>query len=371
MGEVMTVRGPIEAADLGFTSMHEHLHCDASFYMDLYRDAVEPWDPARFPPPPDAPVTIENLAFLRHMGFVSSHDDWDLTDEELMAAETADYATAGGGAMLEVSAPGIRGDVRAMRRISELTGVHVVASTGLYAAASWPQRFHDMTVDQLTSYMIEEVEVGIDGTDVRAGHIKTACNVFDDAEQRALRAGAAAARATGVSMTVHHGLDVDEETSRAMVDVLLDAGADPERTILCHMQGFVGTSDIDELVHDPTAWMPRFDHLMALADRGFVLSIDTFGMLWDMEPLGHRGGDDARKLAAIAALCEAGHAERVVVGCDVFLKTMTRRYGSDGFARLLSYVAPMLERVGVAAADVRAITHGNPARLLEKVGSGS
>jgi len=369
MGEVMTVRGVIAAAELGFTSMHEHLHCNATFYMDLYRDEVEPWDPARFPPPPDAPVAIENLAFLTHMGFVSCADDWDLTDEELMTAETADYAAAAGGAIVDVTPPGIGRNVDALRRISERTGVHVIASTGLYAAASWPTRFRAMSVEELAEHMIDEIDTGIDGTGIRAGHIKTACNVFDDAEERAVRAGAIASQATGIAMTVHHGIDIDEERSRAMVDAILDAGADPTRVVLCHMQGFLGTTDIATLVRDPAAWPPRCDYLLELADRGFALSIDTFGMRWDMEPLGHRGGDDVRKLAGIVALCEAGHAERVVVGCDVFLKTMTRRYGSDGFARLLNYVVPMLRRVGLPDEQIDAITRGNPARLLAREAS--
>ena len=366
MREVLTVRGPVDASTLGFTSMHEHLHCDGSFYMDQYRDLVEPWPPAAFPCPPDAPVAMEHLGFLHHLGSVSCRDDWDFTDEELVAAEVTDFAAMGGSTILEVSAPGIRGDVLAMRRISERTGVHVVASTGLYVAASWPDRFHEMSVDELAAYMVAEIEEGIDGTDVRAGHIKTACNVFDDAERRALRAGALAARATGVSMTVHHGVEIDEKTSRGMVGELLDAGADPERTILCHMQGLTVTTDIATLVRDPEAWKPRHDYLLELAGRGFVLSIDTFGMPTDFEPLGHRGENDIERLAAVVALSDAGHAERVVVGCDVFLKTMTRRYGGDGYVRLLSFVAPMLEGVGVPFAAIRAITHDNPARLLAR-----
>ena len=75
MAEALTVRGPVDVAELGFTSMHEHLHCDASFYMDLYRASVEPWPPERFPCPPDAPVTIEHLAFLRRGGFLSCRED--------------------------------------------------------------------------------------------------------------------------------------------------------------------------------------------------------------------------------------------------------------------------------------------------------
>jgi phosphotriesterase-related protein len=32
-------------------------------------------------------------------------------------------------------------DVVALKRISEKTGVHIIACTGLYAENSWPERF--------------------------------------------------------------------------------------------------------------------------------------------------------------------------------------------------------------------------------------
>ena len=54
---IHTVLGPIDAADLGPTSMHEHVLVDSRVWL-------EPSDEPNAPPP-TAPVSLETLGFLR------------------------------------------------------------------------------------------------------------------------------------------------------------------------------------------------------------------------------------------------------------------------------------------------------------------
>ena len=49
--KIMTVRGLIDSEALGFTSMHEHVLCDASFTRDRYAPFI----------PTDAPVEIRDI----------------------------------------------------------------------------------------------------------------------------------------------------------------------------------------------------------------------------------------------------------------------------------------------------------------------
>ena len=53
-------------------------------------------------------------------------DAMDLNDEAAMTREVQEYKDSGGDSMVELSVPGIRLDVEAVRRISEKTGVHVI-----------------------------------------------------------------------------------------------------------------------------------------------------------------------------------------------------------------------------------------------------
>jgi phosphotriesterase-related protein len=141
MSSVMTVRGPIAPEELGFTSLHEHILVDlAECYRNRYRQILPNVEM------PDGPFAMEDRSTLRHAILLSS-SNLRLDDEEAAAGEVADFRTAGGSAIVETGAPGIRTaeDVRAFQRISEKTGVHIVACTGLYAEDSWPEHFQGLT----------------------------------------------------------------------------------------------------------------------------------------------------------------------------------------------------------------------------------
>ena len=60
----------------------------------------------------------------------------------------------------------------------------------------------------------------------------------------------------------------------------------------------------------------------------------------------------------------AGYAQQIVIGTDLFTKVQTRRYGGESYSRLTTFVKPSLERFGVKHEDIYRITVENPARLL-------
>jgi len=69
-------------------------------------------------------------------------------------------------------------------------------------------------------------------------------------------------------------------------------------------------------------------------------------------------------LAGLVALLQRGYAEQLVLGCDVYMKSLTRRYGGDGYRRLPAAIIPILRDCGVSDCAIRHMTVGNPARLL-------
>jgi phosphotriesterase-related protein len=169
MAEVTTVRGPIDHSELGFTSMHEHLLCDMRIFRHRYQALI----PEHPPVVAEEQIRLDNLEILKH-GFILCWDALDLRDEELVAAEAADLKASGGSALVDMSIPGVRCDPSATRRIAQLTGLHIVVATGLYSEDSWPERFRSMTGKQYARFMRREITEGIEGTDIRAGHIKVA-----------------------------------------------------------------------------------------------------------------------------------------------------------------------------------------------------
>jgi len=364
MSEIVTVRGSIRPDELGFTSMHEHLFVRESYRRGIVKKRHP--DPAEWAKADkDEPLSLENLGAVRRNPYLIL-DETRLDDEEHTTSEVADYKAAGGAAILEMSAPGIRIMTDSLARVSEATGVHVIASTGLYTEPSWPDCFRSMTLEQYADHFRSELVGGIGETGVRAGHIKVA--VVDEItrqQETVLRAAARVSAETGVSITAHPGFDIGND-GRAIVRILKDEGMDLQRLILAHTSGFfIRTSDMKARILYPEAtWGLTLDYADQLLSLGVTLSIDCFGHLCELEFLRDRQEEDWQRLAGLVALLQRGYAEQLVLGCDVYMKSLTRRYGGDGYRRLPAAIIPILRDCGVSDCAIRHMTVGNPARLL-------
>jgi len=249
--------------------------------------------------------------------------------------------------MVDMSPPGLRSDLPAIRRISEKTGVHVVATTGLYAEDSWPDKYKTMTTDEYTAYMLKEIDQGIEDTGIKPGHIKVAIE-DGPTEQgvKLLKAVARVAGETGFSATIHQGTMMTQEEVRKITDTLLSQGMKPERTIICHAQDFFVNSDLKTL------------------DNGFNISVDCLGHAWDIELFGYINQTDWQRLAGLYALINSGYAAQIVLGTDTYMNMLTRRLGGEGYCRLTNAIIPMLKIAEVSDKIIDQIMIKNPARLL-------
>ena len=360
MPEIMTVLGPIAPEELGFTSMHEHVLYDGHCFRRRFGHLL----PADAPVKIEDPVTLENLGMLKH-GFIMSDDAIVMKDVELMSAELADFKAEGGSAVVDMSTPGLRVDPLATQRVSKQSGIHIVITTGFYSRDSWPESFLQMGQPEMEAHMMQEIEKGLEGTDVRPGHVKVAIEEnFSEPEVNAVRAGARVARRTGFSMTVHQGMLLPPEGGIQIADLLAEEGVEPDRVVLAHNDGNFVEHDLRKLIGDPTSWGLKLEIARELLRRGFNLSIDCFGHYWDAEVLGVGPTPDWQRMAGLVCLIREGHARQLVLGTDTFVKILLRRFGGDGYCRLTSFVVPSLQSAEVSAEEIRQITIDNPARIL-------
>ena len=363
MAEIMTVLGPIAPGALGFTSMHEHILLDARAIRRSYLSMVG--EDARAPIGENTPVAMDNLCYHHHC-LALTWDNLLIDDESLMASEIADYKTSGGSALLDMSAVGLRSNVSGIQRISKETGVHIITPTGLYGEYTWPERFRSMATEEYVAYMFKEIAEGIDDTGIKPGHIKIAIenDEITPQEEKVLRAAARVSKETNLSATFHNGVRMSEDGGRRMITILLDEGISPDRALICHVQQFIVPKDLKTLVLTPDSWRLNLGYIKEVLDQGMNICIDCFGYSWDMEEVGLIPCNDYHRLAAIIALVNAGYAQQIVIGTDLFTKMQTRRYGGESYSRLATFVKPSLEKFGVTHEDVHRITVENPARLL-------
>ena len=265
MTTVQTLDGPLETSKLGRTLMHEHIFN----------------------------LTLEVQG--SHPGF----NGWD-EEAEIAKAQEALRAlkAAGYDSLMELSVIGLGRDVGLLRRAVEGTGMQVLLATGLYTYEVLPRLWHfsgpgtliggDEPLDELFRRDIEE---GIEGTDVKAAMLKCAVDApgLTEHVERVLRSCCRVHGETGTPLTVH----THPETRRGLevLKVLGEEGVDPARVMLAHCGD---TIDLD--------------YLEELAQSGATLGMDRFGLdiLLPAEA----------RIATVAAMCERGYAEQMILSHD-------------------------------------------------------
>jgi phosphotriesterase-related protein len=358
MPEVITVSGPIDPDDLGFTSMHEHILCDGTVAFNR----TEGMFPEDWPIKADDDVSLENVGWLQR-NFSLTRDGCDMKDVDMMIAEVAEFKESGGDTLVDQTALGSRNNVPGVKHISETTGVHVITTTGLYAEDSWPDRFRTMSRDEFAAFMLDEIENGIEDTGIKPGAIKIGIIDLTKQQERALRAAGRVVNETGLMLTVHPGFSVGNG-GRRIVKILKEEGVNLERVVIAHGDAFFTSSDLKTLILNPESWHLTIDYHKELFDQGANISIDCFGHQWAAEVTDWMMQTDWQRMGGLLALIKEGYSPQIVLGTDTFLKILTRRGGGFGYTRLTRFVIPTLRDVGVSDYDIRQMTVHNPARLL-------
>jgi phosphotriesterase-related protein len=271
MAQVETVRGPVDTAELGRTYMHEHV----------------------FVLTPDV-----QLNYPEHWG-----------DEEARVADavTKLRAAAAQGTRTFVD-PTVIGLGRYIPRIAtiaeQVPELNLIVATGCYTYDTVPFFFHFRgpalsaavgveVPDPMVDMFVKDITDGIAGTGVRAAFLKCAIDEqgMTTDVARIMRAVARAHRTTGAPITVHThpGHRTGLEVKRLLAD---EEGVDPTRVVLGH------SGDSTDA-----------DHLAELADHGFILGMDRFGI--------HAGEATFEKRCDIVIeMCRRGYADRMVLSHD-------------------------------------------------------
>jgi phosphotriesterase-related protein len=336
-GLAMTVAGPVPVTALGPTTMHEHLWMDSSPLLAVHGYAPSTsgaWDAA--------------IAAEARWSPGVHPDNYRLTDERVAIEEVAPFVAAGGRTIVELTPPSLGQAPERVRTIAAAAGVQVIQGTGQYLGPTHEPWVAAASDAALVERLVADATTGLAGTDIRAGiygEIGTSDPTRPD-ERRILRTVAAASRETGLAISVH--LHPWGHEGASVLEELLGAGADAERVILGHL-----TTAID----DP-------DALRALADRGAVLGFDLFGFDHSLLAPGRWPPSDHDTARVILALVDAGHADQIVLGQDIGVRTRLRRWGGWGYAHLLEHVVPLMRALGVGDGALDAMLVRTPARLL-------
>ena len=342
VGYVQTVLGPVRPGALGVTHTHEHILSDLSHIGEPPEDpfAREIYD---------APIRMDILGYISNYNFANL-DNLRLDDEETATNEIALYKQHGGGAIVEASSIGLSRNPDGLARISRATGVHLIMGSSYYVKEAHPPNMDDLTEDEIYEEIVRDVTAGVGTSGTRSGIIgEVGCSYpLSDNERKVLRASARAQRSTGAPLLIHPGRD--EPSPEEIIGVIVEAGGDPRRTIIGHLERTV------------------MDHrvLLRIAEAGCYLEWDHFGLGLPYYPPNPRITmlNDAGRADVIAHMIEQGYGDKILTGHDVAQKLKWTAYGGHGYFFILKQVVPWLKIRGFTDDDLERLLVQNPARIL-------
>ena len=337
---IQTVNGVIHKDKLGVTTPHEHALIDI---RNQYPGDTTPgslgWS---------GQVSREHYELLMSDPY-TLRDNLVLDDQALAISEVSVFAKAGGQSFVDVTLRGIGRDVAFLKRLSDQTGLNVVAACGFYTHDAYPFKVENLSVEELAAGMVAELTEGIDGTNIRAGiigEIGTSQTLHEN-EIKVLKASASAHKQTGAPVMVHlspwaqHGLGV--------IDILEEAGVAPNRICLCHTDILLDTTDMRRIL-----------------DRGAYLEFDNFGKLFTSGSAYGRFPSDEERMAVLYQLIDAGYVDQLLVSCDICLKNLLTVHDGPGYGHFLLNIAPMLrEKYENGEAILQKLLVTNPANYLD------
>lgn len=322
---VETVLGPVATADLGRTYMHEHVFV---LTPDVQQNYPGEWGDE------DARVAdaVEKLRAL---------------------------AASGVRTIVDPTVVGLGRYIPRIQRVAEqVPELQIVVATGCYTYRDVPFFFHFRgpalndalgveVPDPMVAMFVADIREGIAGTGVKAGMLKCAVDApgLTPGVERVMRAVAQAHHQTGTPVTVH--THPGSRSGLLVQQVLCDQeGVAPDHIVLGHSGD---TTDVE--------------HLSQLAEAGFWLGMDRFGIY--LETAFEARAD------TVVELCRRGFADRMVLSHDAACYLDWLEPDVVAFLPQWHYlhleqdVLPYLRERGVSEEQIVTMLEDNPRRVFE------
>ena len=286
----------------GYTWVHEHLHIDLSGFKN-------------------------NL-------------DCRLDQYDLICQEMKDLRALGVSNIIEMTNRYMGRNPQFMLDLMRDTGINVMACTGYYQDAFFPEHVAARSVEQLAQEMVDEIVIGIDGTELKAGiiaEIGSSEGVITPLEEKVFIAAARAHIETGRPISTHTSFS----TMGLEQLVLLQAhGVDLSRVT-------VGHCDLKD----------NLDNILRMIDLGAYVQFDTIGK--------NNYYPDENRIGMLHELRNRGLLNRVMLSMDITRRSHLKTNGGNGYDYLLTTFIPQLRQSGFSQADVDTMLRDNPSKFFQ------
>ena len=279
---IRTFDGDIRPEELGFTYSHEHIVCIPPYWKER------------------------------------NEDDLLLDDENKSLQDVMDFKKAGGNAIVDATAVDYGRDVKAIKRISEKTGIKIIGTAGFNKAFLWNSKLkervkaivgdydtygewiQEATVRELADYVIGEIEEGLEGTNIRGGQLKfgTGYNSISPLEVKTIQAIVIAHKETKAPIHSH-----TEAGTMALeqIEIIKNEGVKLEHVAIGHMD-----RNLDPYYH------------VQIARTGAFLCFDGIGKI--------KYGPESNRINEILYLVKQGFKDQILISGDTARKSYYKHY---------------------------------------------
>jgi len=334
MNKIRTVQGDITAEEVGSSMIHEHIIFDIT-------------------PPHKRALKTNNISMNDRwqIDYLSNENPENSSQKEVSIAvnELRFFSDDGGSLIVDQSVFGLDRSPNDLLEISKLSGIHIVAAAGCYTEPYLQETYLKTGIDELINHFVSEVQIGLDGTSIKAGIIgEIGCSwPLTAFEKKAIIAAACAADKTGTSLSIHPGRAPD--ACLQILEIIEPTGLDPDRIIFCHM---------DRTHPDGTG-------VKQLLQLGVNVEWDFFGIEQSYYWMGNLElPNDFDRLKLINTFADEGHENQILISHDICTKSRMRSFGGHGYSHILRNVPELMKRLGLDTELFKQLTHTNPRKVL-------
>ncbi|XP_033175888.1 phosphotriesterase-related protein isoform X1 [Bombus impatiens] len=341
---VETVLGKKDANQLGRTLTHEHLSLNfATFYVQ------PPGHLKRFL---DGKIELRNFGMLKQYPYSSPYNLIynDQCTEDAILEDVRLYKEFGGGTIVENSNYGLQRNIPFMRKVSQVTGINVIAGTGYYVSAT--QTKEDLLKEDMYDVMLKEMTIGCEEyPDVKTGFIGEVGSTWPITpfEKRAIQATGEVQQQLKCPVSFHPGRDAAAPLE--IMRIYQEAGGDAKKAILSHL---------DRTIPSPE------DLLQFADDAKCYCQFDLFGSECSFYQLNPSVDmiSDAQRIDRVKYFRNDQKLDRVLLSHDIHTKHRLMEFGGHGFSHILNNVVPKMTLKGFTSEEIDTLTIHNPRTWL-------
>jgi phosphotriesterase-related protein len=302
---MMTVKGPMDPADMGNTLIHEHILVDFVGARDFNPRKWNRED-----------VVKKVLPYLK------------------------EAKKAGCSTFIDCTPNYLGRDAVLLQWISELSELNIITNTGYYGGSDHkflPEHFFSESPAKLAARWVEEWKNGIDATSVRPGFIKISVNPgkLSDVSKKLVQAAALTHLQTGLVIASHTGPAV---AALEEIEILRSVGVDPAAFIWVHAQN-----------------EPDLSHYLEAARQGSWISLDG---------LNENNLNDY--VSRLSHLKSKNYLHKTLISHDAGWYDPSKPEGGTfrGYTLLFEKLLPALERAKFENSEVKQLIQLNPQKAF-------